>query len=332
MVGGKPMSIPEPENTTLLEFERPGSSCDRVLVAEDDAMFRRILQSWLENWGYRVAVAEDGAKAWNILQQNLPPQILILDWMMPEMNGLELCRKVREQNRVPYQYILLATAKDAKQDLVRGLEAGADDYLTKPFDKSELQARLRACTRILTLQDHQIKAQEQLRFQASHDPLTGIWNRGAILETLHRELERAARAESAVGVLLLDVDHFKTINDTHGHLTGDGVLREITQRMIKAARTYDSVGRYGGEEFLIVLPGCSKGQIRQSGERIRSAVDNGPIRINGSEISVTVSIGAAVAPRGTTSETEMLAAADAALYRAKEIGRNRIIVSDLVFS
>jgi len=326
------VSIIEPANGNLPEFERPGSSCDRVLVAEDDAMFRRILQSWLENWGYRVTVAEDGARAWNRLQQELPPQILILDWMMPEMNGLELCRKVREQKRVPYQYILLATAKDAKRDLVRGLEAGADDYLTKPFDKSELQARLRACNRILTLQDDQIQAHEQLRFQAAHDPLTGTWNRGAIMETLHRELERAARTESAVGILLLDVDHFKTVNDTHGHLTGDGVLREVTQRIIKAARAYDSVGRYGGEEFLIVLPGCSSGQIQQSGERIRSAVDSGPIQVNGSEISVTVSIGAAVAVRGTTSETEMLAAADAALYRAKEIGRNRIIVSDLVFN
>jgi two-component system cell cycle response regulator len=326
------MSITEQANANLQEFERPGSSCDRVLVAEDDAMFRRILESWLENWGYRVTVAEDGARAWNILQQELPPQILILDWMMPEMNGLELCRKVREQNRVPYQYILLATAKDAKQELVRGLEAGTDDYLTKPFDRSELQARLRACNRILTLQDGQIQAQEQLRFQAAHDPLTGTWNRGAILETLHRELERAARSESAVGILLLDIDHFKTVNDTHGHLTGDGVLREVTQRIIKAARAYDSVGRYGGEEFIIVLPGCNRDQIQQSGERIRSAVDSGPILVNGSEISVTVSIGAAVATCGTTSETEMLAAADVALYRAKEIGRNRIIVSDLVFT
>jgi two-component system cell cycle response regulator len=326
------MSIAEQAIPNLLEFERPGSSCDRVLVAEDDAMFRRILQSWLENWGYRVTIAEDGAKAWNILQQAIPPQVLILDWMMPEINGVELCHKVREQNRIPYQYILLATAKDAKQDLVRGLEAGADDYLTKPFDRSELRARLRACNRILTLQDDQIQAHEQLRFQAAHDPLTGVWNRGAILETFHRELERAARSQSAVGVLLLDVDHFKTINDTHGHLAGDGVLREVTQRVIKAVRAYDSVGRYGGEEFLIVLPGCSRGQIQQSAERIRSSIDNGPVLVNGEAISVTGSIGAAVTTGGLTSDTEMLAAADVALYQAKEIGRNRSVVSDLEFS
>ncbi len=229
-------------NTDLTEFLRPGSSCDRVLVAEDDAMFRRILQSWLENWGYRVTIAEDGARAWEILQHDVPPQLLILDWMMPAINGLELCRKVRDRNQVPYQYILLATAKDAKQDLVRGLEAGADDYLTKPFDKSELQARLRACNRILTLQDDQIRAQEQLRFQATHDTLTGVWNRGAILETLRRELERAARSKTATGLLMLDIDHFKNINDTYGHLTGDAVLKEVTQRISRRCEVMTQSG------------------------------------------------------------------------------------------
>jgi two-component system cell cycle response regulator len=322
------MSLPEPGNTTLLEFERPGTACDRVLVAEDDAMFRRILQSWLENWGYRVTLAEDGARAWEILQQKMPPQLLILDWMMPAINGVELCRKVREQNRSPYQYILLATAKDAKQDLVRGLEAGADDYLTKPFDKSELRARLRASNRILTLQDDQIQTQDLLRFQATHDLLTGMWNRGAILDTLRRELERAARSGTPTAIMMLDVDHFKVINDTHGHLTGDHVLQEVTQRIIKAVRGYDSVGRYGGEEFLIVLPGCSRGQIDQGAERVRSAVDSGPILADGAAIAVTVSIGAAVTRGASISDMEMLAAADAALYRAKEIGRNRTVLSD----
>lgn len=322
----------ESENTNLLESERPGSSCIRVLVAEDDAMFRRILQSWLENWGYQVTIAEDGAKAWSILQQDLPPQILILDWMMPKINGLELCHKVREQNRIPYQYLLLATAKDAKQDLVRGLESGADDYLTKPFDRSELRARLRACNRILTLQDGQIRAQEQLRFQATHDPLTGVWNRGAIIETLRRELERSARTHTSTGLLMLDIDHFKAINDTHGHLTGDAALKEVTQRISNAIRGYDAVGRYGGEEFLIVLPECGKDEVDLGAERIRSAVDSGPILINGAKMAITVSIGAAVTTGGSISETQMLAAADDAMYRAKKIGRNRTVLSDLVFN
>jgi two-component system cell cycle response regulator len=324
------MTINDRENANLLEFERPGSSCERVLVAEDDAMFRRILQSWLETWGYRVTLTEDGAQAWKALQQEPPPQLLILDWMMPKTDGVELCRKVREQNRTPYQYILLATAKDGKQDLVKGLEAGADDYLTKPFDKSELRARLKACNRILTLQDSQIQAQEQLLFQATHDLLTGVWSRGAILETLRRELDRAARSKSATGLLMLDIDHFKTINDTHGHLIGDGVLKQVTQRIVHAIRGYDSVGRYGGEEFLIVLPGCGRDQIDQGAERVRGAVDDGPLLVDGLTISVTVSIGAAVATGATISDLEILAAADAALYRAKRAGRNRTVLSDLV--
>jgi diguanylate cyclase (GGDEF)-like protein len=326
------MNINASVRKTFLESERPGSSCERVLVAEDDAMFRKILQSWLENWGYKVTLAEDGVKAWEILQQTIPPQLLILDWMMPGINGVELCHRVREQNRSPYQYLLLATARDAKQDLVQGLEAGADDYLTKPFDKSELRARLRACNRILSLQDDQIQAQELLRFQATHDLLTGIWNRGAILETLHRELDRAARSETPTGIMMLDIDHFKSVNDTYGHLAGDRVLMEVTQRIIRAVRAYDAVGRYGGEEFLIVLPGCTREQINQGSERVRSAVDSGPIILDGGSIQVTVSIGAAVTTRSVISETAMLAAADAALYRAKEIGRNRAVLSDLVFS
>src|ERR1700729_3902789 len=249
------------ENAASMDFERPGRSCNRVLVAEDDAMFRRILASWLTTWGYAVTMAQDGAEAWAILQQEIRPQVLILDWMMPAINGLELCSKVRERNQIPYQYILLVTAKDAKQDLVMGLESGADDYVTKPFDKSELRARLRAGNRILTLQHEQLKVHELLRFQATHDALTGIWNRSEILEMVRRELERAARGHSATGLLMLDIDHFKTINDTHGHVTGDEVLKEVTRRITRAVRTYDSLGRYGGEEFLVLLPGCSREQI-----------------------------------------------------------------------
>lgn len=319
------------ENAALIDFDRPGSACHRVLVAEDDAMFRKILQSWLTHWGYEVTMAEDGARAWDILEKAVRPQVLIFDWMMPAVNGLELCARVRERNQIPYQYILLATAKDAKQDLVRGLEAGADDYLTKPFDRSELRARLRACNRILTLQDDQMRAHEQLRFQATHDALTGIFNRGEILEMLRRELERGARAMTTTGILMLDIDHFKAINDNFGHLTGDAVLREVSDRISKAVRSYDSVGRYGGEEFVVVLPDCSREQVDQGAERVRAAVDSGPIQVSGEQMFVTVSIGAAVTTHGAISDNEILTAADTALYRAKQIGRNRTVVSDFVF-
>jgi two-component system, cell cycle response regulator len=269
-------------------------------------------------------VATDGSEAWSILQQERPPDLLILDWVMPGIDGMELCQRIREQQSASYQYILIVTANDARQDVVRGLEAGADDYLTKPFDKGELRARLRVGTRILTLQEDLIRAREDLRFQATHDVLTGIWNRRAVLDLLHREIERASRFHESVGVLMLDLDHFKKINDRFGHLTGDSVLKEIAQRISQVVRSYDFVGRYGGEEFLVLLPGCDKDQAEQSGERIRLAVSASPVVAAGSEVSATVSIGATATEGG--GETEVLAIADAALYQAKSTGRNRTVV------
>lgn len=302
--------------------ERPESNCDRVLVAEDDPMFRKILKSWLENWGYGVIVAEDGTVAWNILQQERPPELLILDWVMPGIDGLELCRRIRERQTTPYQYILLVTAKDDAEDVVTGLEAGADDYLTKPFDRSELRARLRVGRRILTLQKGLIQAREELRFQATHDVLTGIWNRGALLDLLQREIERARRSQSPTGLLMLDLDHFKTVNDTYGHLAGDVVLREVARRISEVVRSYDLVGRYGGEEFLVVLPGCDKDRALQSAERIRSVIAEHPVLAAGAEILVTASIGVTVTTVSTVAEKEILAIADTALYQAKSAGRN----------
>jgi diguanylate cyclase (GGDEF)-like protein len=305
---------------------QPRNACKQVLVAEDDAMFRKILQSWLQSWAYEVTVAEDGAKAWEILQQERPPELLILDWVMPGVDGTELCRRIRERQRGTYQYILLITAKDDKQDVVRGLEAGADDYLTKPFDRNELRARLRVGRRILTLQDDLITAREELRFQATHDVLTGVWNRGALLELLQRELQRAMRSRTTTGILMLDLDHFKNINDSYGHLTGDVVLKEVANRINHAVRAYDLVGRYGGEEFLAVLPECDKAQLQISSERIRAAIGSAPILSVSSEIRVTTSIGGTVALAGMTSEKELLTTADTALYQAKNAGRDRSLI------
>ena len=302
--------------------------CGQVLIADDDAMSRRILQSWLESWGYQVVVAEDGDRAWSILQQEHAPEMLILDWVMPGMDGIELCRRIRERQKVAYQYILLATGKDAKEDVVKGLEAGADDYLTKPFDRNELRARLRVGLRILTLQEGLIHARDELRFQATHDVLTGIWNRGAVLDFLHRECQRAARAQTPTAILMLDLDHFKRINDNYGHLAGDEVLREVGARISQHVRSYDAVGRYGGEEFLIVLPGCDKIEIEQSANRIRLAIGNKPIVTATSELSVTASIGAALLPPdGAASENQILLEVDRALYLAKNNGRNRVWVA-----
>jgi diguanylate cyclase (GGDEF)-like protein len=322
--------INEPKMAPSLET-KSSDSCNRVLIADDDAMSRRILKSWLENWGYEVTVAENGEAAWEILQLERPPEIAILDWIMPKIDGVELCRMTRERQLGPYQYLLLVTSRDEKQDVVNGLEAGADDYLTKPLDRNELRARLRVGKRILTLQRGLIQAREDLRFQATHDALTGIWNRGTVLDLLHRELERAVRCQSATGVLMLDLDHFKRVNDMYGHLVGDVVLREAAQRMNQAVRSYDLVARYGGEEFLIVMPGCDKDQIQECAERVRTAIGGTPIVTKRSEVSVTVSIGAAVSLRSAITETDILAAADAALYQAKNSGRNRAVLSDAVY-
>jgi len=312
-----------------LETDRPNGACDRVLIAEDDPMLRKILRSSLEGWGYQVTAVEDGAKAWEMLQQDPAPQMLILDWMMPAIDGLELCRLLRERYRLPYQYILLVTAKDDKQDLVRGLEAGADDYLSKPFDRNELRARLRTGRRILTLQGEQIKAVEALHFQATHDGLTGLWNRTAIIDLLHREFELAGRSASVTGVMMLDVDHFKNVNDAYGHQAGDLVLREVTRRIQQAVRSYDLVGRYGGEEFLIVLPDCDAEQVQKCAERIRLAIVGEGVSAEGAAIAITVSVGTAILDPLSTNEKDALAAADTALYHAKNSGRNRVVSLDL---
>lgn len=322
------MNISEPKPTQFLEIASY-DSCNRVLIADDDIMARKILQSWLQNWGYEVIVAEDGESAWDALQQERPPEIVILDWMMPKVDGVELCRRIRDDQRPGlYQYILLVTSRNEKQDVVKGLEAGADDYLTKPLDRNELQARLRVGKRILTLQRGLVQAREDLRFQATHDALTGVWNRGAVLELLRRELGRAIRSRVSTGVLMLDLDHFKQVNDTYGHLTGDVVLKEVAKRMSRAVRSYDLASRYGGEEFLIVLPECNKDQIQECAERVRSAIATMPIAVNGSELHVTVSIGAAISLRSATTETDIIAAADAALYKAKNNGRNQTVLSE----
>ena len=175
------------------------SSINAVLIAEDDPIFRRILESWFKKWDYRVTAVENGVDAWEVLQREDAPQLVILDWMMPGMDGIEVCRRIRSRDQGLYRYVLLLTAKDDKQDVIAGLEAGADDYLTKPFDVDELRARVRAGKRILDLQAALIRAKEDLQFAAAHDALTGLWNRGAIIDLLKREVSRRQRSGEVFG-------------------------------------------------------------------------------------------------------------------------------------
>jgi two-component system cell cycle response regulator len=296
---------------------------DSVLVADDDSISRTILESCLRKLKYNVVTAKDGLYAWHELQKEGAPNLVILDWMMPGFSGVDLCRKIRARETSRYPYILLLTSRDTKQDLVEALDAGADDYLVKPFDANELQSRLRVGNRILRLQNELLLKEEQIRFEALHDRLTGLWNRGAILDFLERELARAMRSNGSVGVLLADVDHFKAVNDTHGHQTGDAVLHQVGQRLLQGTRSDDWSGRYGGEEFLVILPNCDADTMAMCGERLREAIASKQILAGHLELSVTVSVGAATWSRQRPlTGAQLIGLADAALYRAKHRGRN----------
>jgi diguanylate cyclase (GGDEF)-like protein len=297
----------------------------KVLAAEDNPVFQSMLRALLTKWGYDVVQARDGLEAWRILESAGAPRLAILDWMMPGMDGVELCRRVRAAGREPYIYILLLTARTESEDLVQGMEAGADDYVTKPFNAHELRVRLRAGRRILDLQEELVVAREALRDQATHDGLTGLLNRVTILDALRTELTRAAREHHPVAVLMVDLDHFKLVNDTYGHLAGDAVLREAARRMMSSVRPYDSVGRYGGEEFLIVLPGCDAPAAQAQAERFREALACEPITTGGQSIRVTCSIGVSGSTGPSVSSSDSLVRdADLALYQAKDGGRNQV--------
>lgn len=299
----------------------------KVLVADDSLVMRRLLESSLAGWGYEVVCASDGSQAWEILSAPDAPRIAILDWMMPGQSGLEICRMVRAANLPPYTYIILLTSRGMREDIVEGMNAGADDYVVKPFDRHELEVRLRAGKRIIDLHLELMRTQEALREQATRDPLTGIWNRTIILEVLHHELDRSMRDRRPVGALMVDLDHFKDINDTHGHQFGDQALRAIAARIQATVRSYDSFGRYGGEEFLVVAPGCNEGALLAQAERLRRAISTEPFEIEGQSFHITISVGASAAEPAENSITpdDLVRAADAALYEAKRTGRNKVV-------
>ena len=290
----------------------------KVLIAEDDRTTQVMLESLLKKWGYETVVVSDGKQAWQVLSEEGSPSLAVIDWLMPGMEGTDICRKVRERNfkQGVYQYIILLTVQGDQEDIVKGLEAGADDYVVKPFDSQELQMRLSVGKRILDLQ-------AKLAFSASHDHLTRLLNRHALFDRLSGEMARADREDGPLVLALLDLDHFKVVNDTYGHIAGDDVLRAIAKEIPRYLRPYDVVGRYGGEEFVVILPGASLDEGYRIMDRVREGISLKSVKTKEGNISVTVSAGMAQYGPPMTMD-DLISRADKALYRAKDGGRNLI--------
>jgi diguanylate cyclase (GGDEF)-like protein len=289
----------------------------RILLVEDSAIERQQVSAHLKDLGLDLVVAENGTHAWEVLRGQDAPTLALLDWVLPGLDGIELCRRIRTLgSNGTYIYTVMLTAKDRKKNLLTAMDAGADDYLAKPVDLSELKARILVGKRILDLQ-------QSLRSAATHDFLTGLLNRAEILASLERELSRSGREDKPAGIILADLDHFKEITDTSGHTAGDAVLKEVARRLKSDLRIYDVAGRYGGKEFLLVLPSCDLRTATRRADEIRRLVASEPIVTSSGTASVTVSMGIAATNSTPDLTAEaVLQNADAALYRAKRAGRN----------
>ncbi|ARO87913.1 diguanylate cyclase response regulator [Nitrosospira lacus] len=294
----------------------------KILVAEDDTTSRLLFGATLRKLGYTVTAVENGQKAWEAWEQD-EYSLLISDWMMPDIDGPQLCKMIRAEPSLRYTYIILLTALDGKGSYLEGMDAGADDFITKPFDEEQLVARLRVAERILALH-------KKLHIQATYDRLTGVWNRAAIMDHLEKEVGRAACQSTSIGVLVADLDHFKRINDAYGHPAGDTVLQEAVRRMCLVLRPHDRIGRYGGEEFLIIAPECTENDVVILAEQIRNSISREPVDSQSGGIPMTVSLGVTIGGNQVGGDAgTLIAAADKALYRAKIAGRNRVEFSNL---
>lgn len=303
----------------------------KILIADDDPMSLRLMQKTLERRGYEIVVVSDGRAAVKELTTVGGPKLALLDWMMPGLDGPEVCREVRRHHSDSYVYILLLTSRETTEDMVAGLEAGADDYLTKPFKPAELNARLLTGQRILSLEEKLVQAREGMRFCATHDSLTGLLNRAAMVTRLQHAMDKVQREGIPFALLLCDVDHFKSINDIHGHNAGDAALQEIGSRLREVAQSPACVGRYGGEEFLVLLPDSDPVLLAARAEEFRGAVAAHTVEAGNKHLQVTVSIGAVAVTREhkALDLKEIVGCADKALYMAKSQGRNCVRIGEL---
>lgn len=295
----------------------------RVLVAADDALSRKIVEDYLTSWGYEAVIARNGEEAWEILKDEGRPNIAILDGIMPGMNGLEVCQRLRSLNLPNYVYVIILTALSKVEDVIKGLVAGADDYIIKPFNHDELKYRLKIGERIINLE-------QRIMCLASTDYLTGMLNRRAFLERLSAEINRTWRKHNDLGIIIADIDNFKRVNDQHGHQAGDLVLQEVAASLLASCRDYDFIGRYGGEEFIACLPGANLAETAQIAERMRLDLEQQRVFLPDRqvELQITASFGVTGIEAGRESSAdELIRWADDALYEAKGCGRNRVVVA-----
>lgn len=299
----------------------------RILVAVADSVERLSLETLLKRWGYEVITAAEGGEALEVFNDKQAPSLALVDWHLPGLEGPRLCRKLRDRNLGPYVYVILLGDSALEQDSLAALEAGADDFLPNCLDQAALRLRLRAAEHILALQHNLLQSRQALEYKATHDELTGLWNRAEVLGLLERDIARSQREGTPVSIIMIDVDHFKEVNDLLGHVSGDEALRQITARMAACVRPYDGFGRYGGEEFLIVLSGCSGTNAAGMAERLREIVAAAPVTIEDHVVDITISLGVAHWGTDYGDMQALIRAADAALYEAKKSGRNRVQIA-----
>lgn len=295
----------------------------RILIADDKSINRRMLKNMIEEMDMESIEAHDGEEAWELLQSENAPQILLLDWVMPKLNGLELCRRIALERlkSQKYSYIILITSKDKDDEISEGFLAGADDYITRPFNRNELRMRLRVGVRIVQMQRNLLKL-------LHWDALTNALNRRTVLERLDEEIKRSTRHQLPLSIAMLDIDHFKEINDTHGHLVGDIVLKEVVTRILNSLRSYDLVGRYGGDEFILLFPNTEIADATLTCDRIQNSFTQNPLISTDLKIFVTVSIGVASQNDNCNLADTLIHHADDALYKAKRQGRNQVYRAD----
>ena len=299
----------------------------RVLIVDDDPTNRHLLSAMLLNTRHEFDEAPDGKTAWELLQKETI-NLVITDWMMPDMDGVELIDNIRKANFPHYIYVILLTARSTKADIVKGLEAGADDYLIKPFDLDELRARVNIANRIIDLERRQHESLERMQKMATHDSLTDLFNRRALYDIAENELARARRDNKPVSLVMMDIDHFKNVNDEYGHNIGDQALRRVATIILEKIRGYDTAGRWGGEEFLLVLPVTYLEEARQIAERVRQGIESAKIQLQGGKhLNLQASFGVSTAmPEDLLTFDLLVHQADEALYDAKGEGRNRVCV------